>query len=65
MKKAVDIYYDAALDTYDRDEYGSFKSALRLTKFLQKMDGKIKIRVVKLNAKSLPYLVVIAKPIKL
>lgn len=64
VKKAVDIYYDAALDTYDRDEYGSFKSALRSTKFLQKMDGKLKIRVVKINGKSLPDLVAVAKPIK-
>jgi AIPR protein len=64
LKKAVDIYYDAALDTYDRDEYGSFKSALRSTKFLQKMDGKIKIRVIKINPKSLPDLVAVARSIK-
>ena len=64
VNKAIDIYYDAAVDTYDRDEYGSFKSALRSTKFLQKMDGKIKMRVAKINAKSLPDLVAVAKSVK-
>lgn len=64
VKKAVDIYYDAAVDTYDREEYGSFKSALRSTKFLQKMDGKIKIRVVKIASKALPDLVAVAKSAK-
>jgi hypothetical protein len=65
VKKAVDVYYDAALDTYDRDEYGSFKSALRSTKFLNKMDGKIKFRITKLSQKSVPDLVAVAKSVKL
>ncbi|AYG67103.1 MULTISPECIES: AIPR family protein [unclassified Rhizobium] len=65
VKKAVELYYDAALDTYDRDEYGSFKSALRSSKFLQKMEGKIKIRVTRVAPKSLPDLVNVCKSIKL
>jgi hypothetical protein len=36
--KAASLFFDAAVDTYDRDEYGSFKSTLRSTKFLQKID---------------------------
>ena len=64
VSKATDLFYDAAVDTYDRDEYGSFKSTLRSSKFLQKMDGKIKVRVGRLGAKSLPDLVAVCKSIK-
>jgi hypothetical protein len=64
VSKAVDRFYDSAVDTYDRDEYGSFKSSLRSTKFLQKMDGKINARIARLPAKSLPDLVAVCKPLK-
>lgn len=65
VKKAVSMFYDAAIDTYDRDEYGSFKSTLRSTKFLQKIDSKINSRIVKLVAKTLPDLAAAAKSIKI
>lgn len=61
VSMAVDRFYDSAVDTYDRDEYGSFKSCLRSTKFLQKMDGKINARVARLPTKSLPDLVAVCK----
>lgn len=64
VSKAVDRFYDAAVDTYDRDEYGSFKSCLRSTKFLQRMDGKINARIARLPAKSLPDLVMVCKSAK-
>jgi hypothetical protein len=55
---------DSAVDTYDRDEYGSFKSTLRSAKFLQKIDSKMKMRIAKLAAKELPDLSAICKSIK-
>lgn len=64
VNKAVDRFYDAAVDTYDRQEYGSFKSCLRSTKFLQKMDGKINLRVTRLPQKALPDLVAVCKSLK-
>jgi hypothetical protein len=64
VKKAVEMFYDAAVDSYDRDQYGSFKSTLRSSKFLAKIDSKINSRIVKLTAKSLPDLAATAKSIK-
>lgn len=64
VKQAVSMFYDAAVDTYDRDQFGSFKSTLRSPKFLQKIDSKINSRIVKLAAKALPDLVATAKSIK-
>jgi len=64
VSKAVDRFYDAAVDTYDREEYGSFKSSLRSTKFLQKMEGKINARIARLPEKSLPDLVGLCKSLK-
>jgi hypothetical protein len=64
VKKAVEMFYDAAVDSYDREQYGSFKSTLRSSKFLAKIDSKINSRIVKLTAKSLPDLVATAKSIK-
>jgi AIPR protein len=62
--RAASMFYDAAVDTYDRDEYGSFKSTLRSAKFLQKIDSKINSRIVKLGPKSLPDLVSVYKSAK-
>lgn len=62
--RAVAMFYDAAVDTYDRDEYGSFKSTLRSAKFLQKIDSKFNSRILKLDAKALPNLAVVAKSAK-
>ncbi|MER9395418.1 MULTISPECIES: AIPR family protein [unclassified Mesorhizobium] len=64
VSKSVDRFYDSAVDTYDREEYGSFKSSLRSTKFLQRMDGKINARIARLPAKSLPDLVAVGKSLK-
>lgn len=64
VKKAVEMFYDAAVDGYDRDQYGSFKSTLRSSKFLAKIDSKINSRIVKLGAKSLPDLAAVAKSAK-
>lgn len=62
--KATEIYFDAAIDTYDRSEYGSVKSTLRSTKFLGKMESKIAMRAAKLKPKELPNLVDVCKSIK-
>jgi len=46
---AVDLFYDSAIDTYDQQEYGTFKSTLRSTKFLQKFDSKINNKITKMK----------------
>lgn len=61
---AVNLFYDAAVDTYDRDEYGSFKSTLRSTKFLGRVESKLNSRVLKLADKSLPDLAEVARTLK-
>lgn len=67
IEKAVDIFYEAAIDTYERDEYGTFKSTLRSTKFLQKMDSKVNNRLIRMgNDQKIPAdLVNVCKSIKL
>jgi AIPR protein len=62
---AASMFYDAAVDTYDSEEYGSFKSTLRSSKFLQKIDSKINNRMLKLPAKKLPDLAAVCKSAKL
>lgn len=61
VKQAVSMFYDAAVDTYDREQFGSFKSTLRSTKFLQRIDSKVNSRMVKLLPKTLPDLVQTAR----
>lgn len=65
VSRAIDIFYDAAIDTYDRTEYGSFKSTLRSSKFLSKIDSKVNNRISRIEQKSLPDLVNVCKSIKL
>lgn len=62
--RAATMFYDAAVDAYDVDMYGSYKSTLRSSKFLQKMDSKINLRVSQLAAKALPDLASVNKPAK-
>ncbi|GJE57171.1 AIPR family protein [Methylobacterium thuringiense] len=62
--KATAMFYDAAVDAYERDTYGSFKSTLRSSKFLQKIDSKINLRVSQLAARTLPDLAVVSKGVK-
>lgn len=62
--RATAMFYDAAVDAYDRDVYGSFKSTLRSSKFLQKIDSKINLRVTQLAPKSLPDLASVGKSVK-
>lgn len=61
VKQAADMFVDAAIDTYSRDEFGSNKSALRSAKFLEKIDQKVKLRAVRLADRLLPDLVAVAK----
>lgn len=61
VKKAVSTFWDAAVDTYDRDVFGSFKSTLRSPAFLKKMESKINGRIVKIKDKELPDLAAAAK----
>ena len=64
VEKATAMFYDAAVDSYDRETYGSFKSTLRSTKFLQKIDSKLNLRTTQLAPKALPDLGAVAKSIK-
>lgn len=61
---AATMYYEAAVDTYDREDHGSFKSTLRSAKFLQKLESKLRVRITKLPAKRLPDLAATAKGLK-
>lgn len=61
VKKAVSMFYEAAVDTYDREQFGSFKSTLRSSKFLQKIDSKVNSRLLKVQPKELPDLAQVAK----
>ncbi|MHB8813434.1 MAG: hypothetical protein ACYDAE_09205, partial [Steroidobacteraceae bacterium] len=63
VSKAVAMFYDAAVDTHDQ-EYGSFKSTLRSSKFLQKIDSKFNSRILKLGSKALPDLAAVCKSLK-
>lgn len=64
VARATAMFYDAAVDAYDRETYGSFKSTLRSTKFLQKIDSKLNLRVTQLASKSLPDLASLSKAVK-
>ena len=64
VKKAATMFYDAAIDTYEREEYGSFKSTLRSSKFLQRINSKINARIARIETKSLPNLVDVCKSAK-
>jgi hypothetical protein len=64
IRKAITMFYDAAVDTYDHEQFGSFKSTLRSSKFLLKIDSKINSRMVKLSDKALPKLEATAKSAK-
>jgi hypothetical protein len=65
VNQAIDMFYDAAIDAYDREEYGSFKSTLRSAKFLQKIDSKVNLRITRLPVKLLPDLASVARLVKL
>ena len=55
VEAAIDIFYDTAIDTYD-EEYGSFKSTLRSSKFLQKFDSKVNNKITRmLSEKKKPF----------
>lgn len=61
VSQAAASFYDAAVDAYDRDTYGSFKSTLRSSKFLEKIDSKLNLRITRLKPKALPDLAQVAK----
>lgn len=65
LSKAAELYFDAAIDTYDKDEYGSFKSTLRSVKFLSKIDSKLNSKVSRLPKKSLPDLSSVCRSAKM
>lgn len=49
VEMAVDLFYESAIDTYDREEYGTFKSTLRSPKFLQKLESKVNNKITRLK----------------
>lgn len=61
VHKATQMFWDVAIDTYDRETYGSFKSTLRSVKFLARVDSKLNARIAQLPIKSLPELSHVAK----
>jgi hypothetical protein len=61
VAKAAALFYDAAVDAYDRDIYGSVKSTLRSSKFLSKIDSKLNLRATQLPPKALPDLAAVAR----
>lgn len=61
VSKATALFYDAAVDAYDRETYGSFKSTLRSAKFLAKIDSKLNLRITQLPPKALPDLAAVGK----
>jgi len=66
VETGLDMFYDLAIDSYDENEYGSFKSTLRSTKFRQKIDSKVNSKVIRLKSdkNTLPKLESTAKSIK-
>ncbi len=58
------MFYDAVVDAYDRDIYGSFKSTLRSSKFLEKIDSKLNLRVTQLAPRVMPDLAAVSKSAK-
>ncbi len=65
ISPALDIYFDTAIDTYDEEEFGSVRSALRSQKFLQKFDKKLNNKIAgKIKSLKLPALVNVLKTIK-
>lgn len=68
VELAIDLFYDTAIDTYDRDEFGTFKSTLRSPKFLQKFESKVNYKITRMKdgkRKPLGDLADTAKSIKL
>ncbi|MCA3642063.1 MAG: AIPR family protein [Methylobacterium sp.] len=64
VKKAGELYFDTAVDTYDSDEYGSFKATLRSNSFLKRMESKLSLKIKKIDKKSLPDLKNVCKAAK-
>lgn len=67
VEAALDVFYESAIDTYDREEYGSFKATLRSVKFLQKFDSKVNNKISRMKKEKRPFgdLAATAKSIKL
>lgn len=63
VQKALELYYNEAVNTYDNSEYGSFKSTLRSNKFLDKVTTKLAMKIN--NVRGLPNLENTAKSIKI
>lgn len=61
---ALDLYFDVAIDTYDEEQFGSVRSALRSPRFLQKFDQKVTNKLAgKIKQIKLPSLVSVLKSI--
>lgn len=51
VSSAADAFWDAAVDAYDVDDFGSFKSALRSSAFFKKVDSKLSLRINRIVSK--------------
>lgn len=64
VQHAAEMFFDAAVDSYDRDDYGSFKATLRSSKFLSKIDSKIGLRIGRLRKGQVPDLKNVCRTLK-
>lgn len=64
VQMAAEMFFDAAVDSYDRDDYGSFKATLRSSKFLTKIDSKIGLRISRIKGNQVPDLKAVCRSLK-
>lgn len=64
VQLAAEMFFDAAVDSYDRDDYGSFKATLRSSRFLSKVDSKIGLRISRIKAQQVPDLKAVCRSLK-
>jgi hypothetical protein len=65
VQLAASVFYDLAVLAYDAETYGSFKSTLRSSKFLGKMESLINNRVASIKSSQVPNLIGAAKSAKI
>lgn len=64
VDRAADFYFDVAIDTYEPNDFGTVRSALRSPKFLQKFDQKANNKLLRPTQKNQVQLPSFAQVIK-
>lgn len=49
VTEAVDLFFDIAVDTYEKEVFGTYKSAFRSQKFLERVESKLERRIARLK----------------